>query len=661
MEIQQQMEQLRQALLYHNKKYYEDDSPEISDYEYDMLQRKLRTLEEQYPEYADENSPTRRVGGRASEKFQPVHHPYPLESLQDVFSREELDQFFARMAENQADGPYLLEWKIDGLSVSLEYADGILVRGATRGDGVTGEDVTENIKTISDVPQVIAGAPPRLIVRGEVYMKRSVFDQLNAERELTEQPPLANPRNAAAGSLRQLDARVTAQRRLSLFCFQIQNGEELGLTDDRQALQRLQDWGFPVIPDYGFYSTAEEIWQEIGRMGEKRGQLDFDIDGAVIKVNDFALRERLGSTAKFPRWAAAYKYPPEVKETRLLDITVSVGRTGVLTPNAVLQPVRLAGTTVSRATLHNRAFMEEKDIRIGDTVLVRKAGEIIPEIVGVRHDLRATDSVPYQMPTHCPVCGAPVFEDEQEAAIRCPSAECPAQLARNIIHFASRPAMDIEGLGPAIVALLLENGHIHSSADLYFLQQEDVAALERMGDKSAGNLMEHIEQSKGRDLSRLLFAFGIRHVGQKAAQSLARAFGTLDKILSASEEELTAVEDIGAITARSLLSWLALPQSQRLIERLRQAGVNETSHLAPAGEKGRGKTFVLTGTLPTLTREQAKELIQNWGGKVTGSVSKKTSFVVAGEEAGSKLRTAQELGIPILTQEQLLQMIEEDE
>lgn len=660
MDVLQEITALRTQLRHHNEKYYNEDAPEIEDYEYDMMQRRLRGLEEAHPEYADPDSPTQRVGGRASEKFAPVHHAYPLESLQDVFSFEELQEFFERVENAAGKAEYVVEYKIDGLSVALEYEDGVFVRGATRGDGVDGEDVTHNLRTIRDIPQKLEGAPPRLIVRGEVYMKRSVFDGLNAELELHEKPLLANPRNAAAGSLRQKDSRVAAQRRLSIFCFNIQNSDELPLASHTESLDYLKKLGFQVSPRYPVYGTPEEVRREIAQMGESRGELDFDIDGAVVKVNAFAQRRMLGSTAKFPRWAAAYKYPPEVKETLLHDIVISVGRTGVLTPNAVLEPVRLAGTTVSRATLHNRDFITGLDVRVGDTVRVRKAGEIIPEIVGVVTGKRPEGALPFTWPDVCPVCGAPVYADEEEAAIRCTGAACPAQLLRNLMHFASRDAMDIDGCGEAVLKALVEADLIHSAADLYYLTAEDVLKLDRKKEKSANNLIESIARSKSQDLSRLLFAFGIRHVGQKAGKVLSDHFGSLDAVLEASVEEMTGIRDIGQTTAESIAAWREQAQSKRLIARLRDAGVNFTGEKVAKSDKFAGLTFVLTGTLTQFTRQQATAIIESMGGKASGSVSKKTSYVVAGEAAGSKLAKAEQLGVPVLTEDEFRRMAEDN-
>ncbi len=651
---------LREQLRHHTQKYYNEDAPEIEDFEYDALQRELRALEAAHPEYADPDSPTMRIGGNASEKFSKVRHPYPLESLQDVFSFEELTEFFDRTEAAAGTAEYVVELKIDGLSVALEYENGVFVRGATRGDGQVGEDVTDNLRTVAGIPQQLENAPPHLIIRGEIYMKKQVFDELNAALELAEKPLLANPRNAAAGSLRQKDSRVTAARRLSIFCFNIQNSEELPLHSHVEALDYLKSLGFPVSPSYSLFHTPEAVRAEILRMGESRGTLGFDIDGAVVKVNRFDQRQLLGSTAKFPRWAAAYKYPPEEKETLLKDIVITVGRTGVLTPNAVLAPVRLAGTTVSRATLHNRDFIRNLDVRVGDTVLVRKAGEIIPEILRVNLDKRPPDATPYEMPRVCPVCGAPVLDDADEAAMRCTGAECPAQLLRNLMHFASRDAMDIDGCGQAVLQGLIDAGLVRSAADLYTLEAGQVEPLERMGKRSAKNLIDSIAASKARDLSRLLFAFGIRHVGQKAGKILSSHFGSLDAVLEASEEALTDIRDIGGATAQSIVQWRAQEQSQHLIQRLRKAGVNFTGEKSAEGGRFAGKTIVLTGTLQTLSRKEAADLIERLGGKASGSVSKKTSFVVAGEAAGSKLKKAGELGIPVLTETEFLQMAHSD-
>ncbi len=661
MDALERIAELREKLRHHNEKYYNEDSPEISDYEYDMMQRELRALEKEHPEAADEDSPTRRIGGAASGRFEKVQHAYPLESLQDVFSFEELADFFGRVETEGEKTEYVVEYKIDGLSVALEYVDGVFVRGATRGDGQVGEDVTKNLKTIKDIPQKLENAPPHLIVRGEVYMKKSVFDALNAELELHEKPLLANPRNAAAGSLRQKDSRITKSRKLSIFCFNIQNAEELPLESHTASLDFLKSLGFPVSPRYPLYTDAGDIEREIQDMGETRGELDFDIDGAVVKVNSFARRRALGSTAKFPRWAAAYKYPPEVKQTILKEILISVGRTGVLTPNAVLEPMRLAGTTVSRATLHNRDFIKQLDVRVGDTVSVRKAGEIIPEIIGVEMDKRPTDAVPYVFPDRCPVCGAPVYNDEDEAAIRCTGAACPAQLLRNLIHFASRDAMDIDGCGEGNLQKLIDAGLISSAADLYDLTVEQLLPLGKKVGVWADNLIRGIEASKTRDLSRLLFAFGIRHVGQKAGKILSNHFGTLDALLAAPVEEMTEIRDIGETTAESVASWRELSQSKELIEKLRAHGVNFNGEKTAKSDLLSGKTVVATGSLTLYTRKEINDLIESLGGKAAGSVSKKTSYVVAGENAGSKLQKAAELGIPVLTEEEFREMIQNEE
>ncbi len=661
MDALEQITALREALRYHNDKYYNQDAPEISDYEYDMMQRELRALEAAHPEYADADSPTQRVGGTASGRFSKVTHAYPLESLQDVFSFDELSEFYSRVEGTVGQAEYVVEYKIDGLSVALEYVDGAFVRGATRGDGQVGEDVTANLKTVKDIPQHLENAPPHLIVRGEVYMKKSVFDALNAELELHEKPLLANPRNAAAGSLRQKDSKITKQRKLSIFCFNIQNTDELPITSHTDSLDYLKQLGFPVSPRYPVYTDPADVQREIENMGETRGELDFDIDGAVVKVNSFAQRETLGSTAKFPRWAAAYKYPPEVKQTLLKDIIISVGRTGVLTPNAVLEPVRLAGTTVSRATLHNRDFIRQLDVRVGDTVSVRKAGEIIPEIIGVDMDKRPADAQPYEMPKFCPVCGAPVFDDEEEAAIRCTGAACPAQLLRNLMHFASRDAMDIDGCGEGNLQKLIDAGLVKSAADLYGLTAEQLLPLGKKVDTWANNLIRGIEASKTRDLSRLLFAFGIRHVGQKAGKILSNHFGSLDALLAAPVEEMTEIRDIGQTTAESIAAWRALDQSKELIEKLRAAGVNFIGEKTAKSDLLAGKTIVATGSLTLYTRKEINDLIESLGGKAAGSVSKKTSYVVAGENAGSKLQKAAELGIPVLTEEEFKNMIQQEE
>ena len=657
MDEKQEILALRQELEEANYQYYVLDAPQMSDYDFDHKLRRLEELEAKHPELDTPDSPTRRVGGAVADGFAEVKHPVPLESLQDVFSLEELGEFGQRVEEALPDGvEYDVEPKVDGLSVALEYENGVFVRGATRGDGRVGEDVTENLRTVRSIPLRLPESLPRLIVRGEVYMPKQVFEALNADLEVQGKPLFANPRNAAAGSLRQHDPRIAAARKLDIQVFNIQLAEGKTFQTHSETLEYLKSQHFKVIP-HETCATIEEVGERIAAIGDGRENYPFDIDGAVVKVNDLSQRTVLGSTAKFPRWAAAYKYPPEQKPSKVVDIVVQVGRTGVLTPKAVVEPVRLAGTTVTNATLHNQDFIAEKDIRIGDTVLVQKAGEIIPEIVAVLKDRRPEGTEPYLLPTVCPVCGAPVARDEDGAHIRCTGAECPAQLLRHLTHFASRDAMDIEGLGPAVVEGLVNAGLVKGPGDLYALRAEDVANLERMGKKSADNLIAAIERSKENDLSRLLFAFGIRQVGQKAGQVLARQFGSLDALMAADVETLTAVPDIGGITAQSIVDWFRSEQSRHLIETLRAAGVNFESHAAPVGDALAGKTFVLTGTLEQFTRDEAKAMIEAQGGKVSGSVSKKTGYVVAGEAAGSKLRKAQELGIPVLSESDLLTML----
>lgn len=650
MDVQFKMKALRELLNEWGHLYYVLDAPTASDYEYDQKLRELEELESEYPQWITPDSPTQRVGGEALEAFVPVAHEVPLQSLQDVFAPEELSAFDQRIREQAPQTEYLVEPKVDGLSVALEYVDGVFVRGATRGDGQTGEDVTANLRTVRSIPMKLQNAPHRLIVRGECYMSRKTFQRLNQERAEREEPLLANPRNAAAGSLRQLDPKIAAQRRLDCVIFNIQLSEGESFTTDAQQMEYLKQLRFPVIP-WKVVDTADKAQEEIEQLGQRRYDFPYDIDGAVVKVNRLEQREELGSTAKFPRWAVAWKYPPEQKPAKLLDIVVQVGRTGVLTPKAVTEPVRLAGTTVTNATLHNQDFITEKDVRIGDTVLLQKAGEIIPQVVKVDFSKRPEGTTPYFLPQFCPVCGAPVVKDEDGVALRCTGAECPAQLVRNLVHFASRDCMDIEGLGPAIVRSLAENKLIQTPGDLYHLKVEDVAPLERMGEKSAQNLIAAIEKSKHQDLARLINAFGIRQVGTRGAQVLAEHFHTLDALMAADEETLTAVPDVGAITARCLIEWFQNPQSQHLVETLRQAGVQMQSSRKTVEGTLTGLTFVLTGTLEQFTRSEAKQQIEARGGKVTGSVSKKTSYVVAGAEAGSKLVKAETLGIPVLSEE----------
>ena len=657
MDVKARMEQLTRELEGHNYAYYVLDDPTIPDFEYDRMLRELEELEQAHPEYASPLSPTRRVGGEAISEFQKVRHAVPLESLQDVFSFDELREFAQHVAEAEPDAVWSVEPKVDGLSVALEYENGQFVRGATRGDGLVGEDVTENLKTIPSIPMRLENAPARLIVRGEVFMPRARFHQLNDAREQAGKPLFANPRNAAAGSLRQLDPKIAAARGLDILVFNLQLADGAEFETHTQTLDYLRELRFKVIP-YTLCKTADDVVRAVRAIGDGRYDLAYDIDGAVMKLNSLAGRTRLGSTAKFPRWAAAFKYPPEIKETVVQDIVVQVGRTGVLTPKAVVAPVYLAGTTVTNATLHNQDFITDKGIRVGDTVKIRKAGEIIPEILEVELDKRPAGTVPYHLPQTCPVCGAPVVRDEDGAALRCTGAECPAQLARNLAHFVSREAMDIDGLGSAIVETLIEHKMLTNPADLYQLDYDAIAELPGQGKKSAENLKNSIEASKQNDLSRLLCAFGIRQVGTKAAKTLAAAFGSLDAIMNASEEELTAVPDVGAITAKSIRDWFSSPQSRDLIERLRAAGVNFTAQQQVTDRRFAGLTFVLTGALSLFTREEATEKIEQCGGKAASSVSKKTSYVVAGENAGSKLKKANELGVPVLSEQEFLEMLQ---
>ncbi len=658
MDAQQQIKQLRHELEQHNYNYYVLDNPTISDFEYDRLLRNLEVLEQEYPELITPESPTQRVGGKALDSFSKVTHRVALESLQDVFDFEELADFDRKIRETVPDVNYIVEPKVDGLSIALEYENGIFVRGATRGDGTVGEDVTENLRTIKSIPLKLDNAPPVLIVRGEVFMPKTVFMSLNEEREKRGEALFANPRNAAAGSLRQLDPKIVAERRLDAVIFNIQYIEGKAFECDSDSLAWLETFNFKVISRIPAESISQ-VAEHIKNIGETRDRYSFDIDGAVVKLDNLSERAALGSTAKFPRWAAAYKYPPEQKESVVQDIVVQVGRTGVLTPKAVVAPVRLAGTTVTNATLHNQDYITEKDIRIGDTVLVQKAGEIIPEIVRVVFEKRPENTVPYKLPDTCPVCGAPVVRDEDGAHIRCTGAECSAQLLRNLTHFASRDAMDIEGLGPAVVESLVNAEFIKTPADLYTLDVQSVATLDRLGKKSAENLVAAIDKSKSNDLSRLLFAFGIRQVGQKAAKVIAAHFGSLDALCTATVEDLIQIDDVGEITARNIVDWLTNEQSRHLIEALRAVGVNMISFAEPVGDTFTGKTFVLTGALERFTRDQAEEIIERLGGKVSGSVSKKTSYVIAGEAAGSKLKKANELGIPVLTEEEFLEIVGE--
>ena len=657
MDAQKEILKLRREIEHHNKLYYVLDAPTISDYEYDMLMNRLKALEAEHPELITQDSPTQRVGGMALSQFEPVRHQVPLESLTDVFSYEELFSFGDRM-DSLLAGPhdYVVEPKIDGLSMSLEYENGVFVRGATRGDGVTGENVTENLRTVRSLPLRIEHAPERLIVRGEVYMSKAVFEELNTQREIRGESLLANPRNAAAGSMRQLDPKVTASRKLDIICFNLQYSSDGGYTTHAETLDAMREMGFPVV-SYSHYDNLHDCVERIEWLGEHRDELPFDMDGAVIKINSLDQRIALGSTAKAPRWAVAYKYPPEKKESRVLDIVVQVGRTGVLTPKVIVEPVRLAGTTVSAATLHNQDHIDRLDLRIGDTVLLQKAGEIIPEVLSVNKEKRPEGTVPFALPSFCPECGSPVVRDEDGAALRCTSPECPAQRLRNIAHFASREAMDIEGLGISVCESLINSGLVRTAADLYYLEPQSVAELDRMGKKSAENLVAAIEKSKEAGLARLLCAFGIRQIGQKAAKVLASHYSDLDSLMNANADALTQIPDIGSITASFLVNWFQNPQSRHLIGLLREAGVDFTSHEEKKDERFAGLTFVLTGALTRFTRDEASAIIESFGGKASGSVSKKTSYVVAGENAGSKLTKAQSLGIPVLSEDEFTDMI----
>ena len=645
MEIQHEIDKLRREIEYHSKLYYVMDAPVISDYEFDMLMQRLKALEAEHPELVTPDSPTQRVGGQALSQFEQVRHQVPLESLTDVFSYDELFAFGDRMDDLLTEPhDYVVEPKIDGLSMSLEYENGVFVRGATRGDGAVGENVTENLRTVRSLPLRIENAPERLIVRGEVYMSKAVFAELNAEREIRGEALLANPRNAAAGSMRQLDPKVAASRKLDIICFNLQYSSDGGYETHAQTLDAMRGMGFPVV-GYQQYDNIRDCVERIEWLGEHRDELPYDMDGAVIKINRLDQRESLGSTAKAPRWAVAFKYPPEKKESRVLDIVVQVGRTGVLTPKVIVEPVRLAGTTVSAATLHNQDNID------------RLAGEIIPEVLSVNRDKRPEGTVPFTLPKLCPECGTPVVRDEDGVALRCTSPECPAQRLRNIAHFASREAMDIEGLGISVCESLVNAGLVKTPADLYYLKAEDIAALERLGDKSAQKLIAAIDKSREAGLARLLCAFGIRQVGQKAAKVLASHYSDLDALMAAGAEELTLVPDIGAITAGFITEWFSKPQSLHQIRLLRDAGVDFSSHEEKKDDRFAGMTFVLTGALQQFTRDEASALIESFGGKASSSVSKKTSYVVAGENAGSKLTKAQSLGIPVLSETEFADML----
>ena len=656
MDYRGEIKELREKLNENARLYYTLDASTMSDYEYDRLYRRLQELEAAHPEEITPDSPTQRVGDAVLNDFAEVRHPVPLESLEDVFDGDEVKGFLSKVLETLPRAEYSVEPKVDGLSVALEYRDGQFYQGATRGDGRVGEDVTGNLRTVRSIPKNLPEKLPRLIVRGEVYMARSVFDRINEELELEGKPLLANPRNAAAGSLRQKDPKVCAKRQLDIAVFNLQLVEGRSFATHSETLDYLREQGFPVIP-HTVLRDPEEILDQIQKLGDNRMDFPYDIDGAVVKLNDLSDRSILGSTAKCPKWAVAYKYPPEQKESRVADIVVQVGRTGVLTPKAVLEPVRLAGTTVTNATLHNQDYITEKDIRIGDMVVVQKAGEIIPEIVSVVKEKRPEGTKPYHLPDKCPVCGAAVLRDPDGAAVRCTGAECPAQLLRNMIHFASRDAMDIDGVGPAVLQQLIESGLVSNPADLYDLRAEQLEGLDRMGKKSAQNAVDAIARSKENDLWRLIFALGIRQVGAKAAKILATHFGSMDGLRRTTAEELTEIDDVGAVTADYITHWMQSDQAADLLARLQKAGVNMECHQELVDRRFAGMTFVLTGALTRFTREEAGEMIELRGGKVSSSVSKKTTYVVAGENAGSKLKKAGELGVSVLGEEEFLALL----
>ena len=657
-QARQRVQELRTVIEKNNRLYYDQDAPELEDFEYDALTRELKELEAAYPELITPASPTQHVGGTPSGRFAKVTHTVKMESLLDAFSYDELRDFDRRVQEAGIEPEYVVEIKIDGLSCSLEYENGELVRASTRGDGIVGEDVTANVRAIKKIPKHLKNAPAFLEVRGEVYMPHEAFQHLCTEQELQGTAPFKNPRNAAAGSLRQKDPKITGSRGLSIFVFNVQQIRGKELTTHTESLDYLKSLGLPVSPRYHIVHNIEDAIAEIEQIGQNRSKLDFDMDGAVIKVNRFAQRDLMGSTNKFPRWAIAFKYPPEVKETTLRSIEVAVGRTGVLTPTACFDPIFLAGTTVARATLHNEDFIHQFGLRIGDTIQVRKAGDIIPEVIGVTH--HAEDAEPYEMPTVCPSCGAPVVHLEDESALRCINPECPAQALRNLIHFASRDAMDIDGLGTAVATQLVEKGLVHSVADLYVLTQEQLLTLDKFKEKSADNLHKAIERSKENNLDKLLFGFGIRNIGDKAAALLAEHFGTLEAIREASVEAISEIDGFGGVMAQSIVEFFAKDGTADVVHRLADAGVNMKWKGEPKGDKLAGKTLVVTGTLETLSRSEAEALIVRNGGKASGSVSKKTSYVVAGAAAGSKLTKAQSLGVPVLTEEEFLAMLRDE-
>ena len=657
-QARQRAEKLRAIIEKNNRLYYDQDAPELEDFEYDALTRELKEIENQYPELITASSPTQYVGGTASSKFSKVMHTVKMESLQDAFSFDELREFDARVREAGVKPEYVVEAKIDGLSVSLEYRKGQLVRGSTRGDGLVGEDVTENLATIQDIPRSLPDAPDFLEVRGEVYMPHSAFFRLKEQQELEDKTPFKNPRNAAAGSLRQKDASITASRGLSIFVFNLQQSEGRTFSTHRETLDYIKSFGFPVSPRYSVFDGIEAAIEEIKAIGEMRGQLEFDIDGAVIKVNDLSSRRLLGSTNKFPRWAIAFKYPPEVKESVIREIEVTVGRTGVLTPTAVFDPIFLAGTSVSRASLHNGDIIAALDVRLGDTIQVRKAGDIIPEVIAVSS--HAKESEPYRMPDRCPSCGAPVVHLQDETALRCINPECPAQALRNLIHFASRTAMAIDGLGESVAAQLIDKGLVHTVADLYSLSKEQILTLDKFKSKSADNLLKAIDRSRQNNLDKLVFGLGIRNIGDKAAALLAEHFGTMDSLCEATQEQISEIDGFGAVMAQSVIEFFAKEGTADLLHHLREAGVNMEWTGEKKGSALSGLTIVVTGTLPTLSRQEAEALITRNGGKASGSVSKKTSYVLAGEAAGSKLTKAQTLGIPILDENTFRAMLEKE-
>lgn len=649
-------EKLRKDLNYYSYRYYVDNENDIDDYEYDMMMRELKAIEEEYPELITPDSPTRRVGGEATNMFESVAHTVKMESLQDAFSFDEIRDFDRRVKDAVTNATYVVEPKIDGLSVSLEYRDGVFVRGSTRGDGSVGEDITANLRTVRAIPLRLKTDLPFIEVRGEVYMPHSVFHKLVEEQELNEEKPFKNPRNAAAGSLRQKNPKITAKRKLDIFVFNVQQIDGHSLSNHKQSLDYLKELGFKTIPFYTEFKNIDGAIDELKRIADIRYTLPFDIDGAVIKVNDFEKRRILGSTAKFPKWAIAFKYPPEEKETKLLSIEVNVGRTGVLTPTAVFSPVLIAGSTVSRATLHNEDFIKEKGICIGDTIIIRKAGDVIPEVVSVKEHI--PDAVPYRMPEICPSCGAKAVREDGEAAIRCNNPDCPAQLLRMLIHFCSRDAMDIEGLGDALLNKLVEQNMIKTAADIYSLDFGKIAEMDKMGKKSAENLKKAIEKSKENDLSKLVFALGIRHVGAKAAKLLSDNFRDIDSIMNSSAEDISKIYGFGLVMAQSVVDFMSMPQSQKLIADLKAAGVNMKAEDTHIDNRFSGKTFVLTGTLTKYTRSEASRIIENYGGKASSSVSKKTDYVLAGEAAGSKLAKATELGVKIINEDEFAEMIQ---